>query len=240
MSVDTSPTRALVLAGLVVLSGCAAGVPGSDPSTSAADNPLDEGVRVTVTHVTDGDTMDVRFPDGRTETVRLLGVDTPEVHAETDPAEWEGVPETAAGDEWLRGWGEEASEFAAAELDGATVSIRTDPRADRRGGYGRLLVYLRHPDDDRSFNRLLVERGYARLYDAPFSRLDAFAAAERAAREAGAGVWGFERPTATATAARAPVGATGSPAAARGRSDAVGREGVWVRPSPVPGRRVGV
>jgi micrococcal nuclease len=47
-------------------------------------------------------------------------------------------------------------------------------------------------DSERSFNRRLLDRGYARLYDTPFTKRDAFAAAEADAREAGTGVWGFD------------------------------------------------
>ncbi|WP_161596563.1 lamin tail domain-containing protein [Salinigranum halophilum] len=135
--------------------------------------------------------MDVRFSNGRTETVRLLGVDTPEVYAENRPSEWDGVPQTTAGSEWLHSWGTRASEFATEKLSGETVTIRTDPRADRRGSYGRLLVYLSVPDESQSFNWQLLNRGYARLYDTPFTQRDEFAATERRARDSGTGVWGF-------------------------------------------------
>jgi micrococcal nuclease len=149
----------------------------------------------------------VRFPDGSTEDVRLLGVDTPEVHTGTSPDEFEGIPASEAGRDWLRTWGHEASEFARAELDGETVTIRTDPTADRRGSYGRLLVYVRHEGAD--FNRALLERGYARLYDTTFDRAGSYAAAERAARSADAGLWAYEGTSAT-TATPTPVPDGGS------------------------------
>jgi micrococcal nuclease len=151
---------------------------------------LEAGVTVTVVEVVDGDTMDVRFPDGEVERVRLLGVDTPEVHTATDPAEWEGVPETDSGWEWLRDWGHKSSEFARTELAGTDVTVRTDPEADRRGGYGRLLVYL--SEDGESFNRQLLDQGYARLYDTAFSKRATYASAEEAARANDVGVWGYE------------------------------------------------
>lgn len=197
--------RTFALVAILVLAGCTAGIApsGSSPDRTAVDSStgsLAQGVTVTVTHVTDGDTMDVRFPDGHEDTVRLLGVDTPEVSAENQPREWENVPGTDAGTEWLQTWGEKASQFATTELDGATVRIQTDPAADRRGGYGRLLVYLSTPDTDRSFNRQLLERGYARFYDTDFSRREAFAAAEQRARESKTGVWSFQAgSSATAT-----------------------------------------
>jgi micrococcal nuclease len=144
---------------------------------------------VTVTEVVDGDTMDVRFENGTTEQVRLLGVDTPEVHVENDPAEFKGIPDTEAGAAWLAGWGENASEFARAELAGETVTISLDPAADRRGSYGRLLVYIER--DGELFNRQLLARGYARYYDAPLTRADAFQRIEQRARETDIGLWNY-------------------------------------------------
>ncbi|WP_240137524.1 thermonuclease family protein [Salinigranum salinum] len=94
---------ALTLSILVFLAGCTAGVSPSDPSTEpTGSGTLEQGVTVTVVEVTDGDTIDVRFDDGREETIRLLGVDTPEVHAENAPGEWETIPDTQAGRDWLR------------------------------------------------------------------------------------------------------------------------------------------
>lgn len=135
----------------------------------------------------------MRFPDGHTENVRLLGVDTPEVHAENDPTEFEGIPETDDGDTWLREWGHKAGEFARSELEGETVTVRTDPAADRRGSYGRLLVYL--IQDGELFNSRLVERGYARLYESEFSKRAQFETAEQTARRNGVGLWGYESPS---------------------------------------------
>ncbi|WP_142860644.1 lamin tail domain-containing protein [Salinigranum halophilum] len=182
----------LALSILLLLAGCTAGIsPTTQATESTGAGSLEQGVTVTVIKVTDGDTMDVRFANGSEETIRLLGVDTPEVYAENSPSEWEGVPETQAGRDWLRQWGARASEFATSELDGERVEIRVDPQEDRRGGYGRLLVYLSTADTERSFNYRLIERGYARLYDTPFTERDAFVAAEADARESGTGVWSF-------------------------------------------------
>jgi micrococcal nuclease len=151
---------------------------------------------VTVTDVVDGDTMDVRFANGTAETVRLLGVDTPEVYVENDPAEFEGIPETDAGEAWLHGWGENASAFARSELAGETVTIALDPAADRRGSYGRLLVYIE--TDDGLFNRRLLARGYARYYDAPLTRAGEFQRIELRARNGTRGLWAYPRERAPA------------------------------------------
>lgn len=145
---------------------------------------------VTITEVIDGDTMDIRFANGTTTRIRLLGVDTPEVYGENTPDEFEGIPETEAGADWLHRWGENASDFAHAELDSQRVTIFHDPAADSRGSYGRLLVYVRV--DGALFNRELLARGYARFYDAPLTRGEAFERIEARARRNDTGLWGYE------------------------------------------------
>ncbi|MFC3476496.1 thermonuclease family protein [Halobacterium litoreum] len=175
-----SPPRLQLLAVAVLVATAGCSMPMLDGSAS-------EERTATVVSVVDGDTVDVRFADGTEERVRLLGVDTPEVHADVSPGEFEGVPDTEAGRACLRDWGERASEFATERLAGAEVTVATDPEADRRGGYGRLLAYV--TVDGESFNRALLDRGYARLYDSEFSRLDGFTAEERDARENDTGLW---------------------------------------------------
>ena len=179
----------LVLCCLFALSaGClsvSVGDSGDAPAPATATPETEVTVRVT--DVVDGDTIDVRFPDGRADTVRLLGVDTPEVHVENDPAEFEGVPDTEAGRSCLRRHGERASSFAVDRLADREVRLRFDADAGRRGGYDRLLAYV--VVDGQSFNAALLERGHARLYDSSFRERDRYAALEREAREAGRGVW---------------------------------------------------
>ncbi|PSQ27857.1 nuclease [Halobacteriales archaeon QS_9_68_17] len=167
---------ALVLA----LAGCAGVVTDDPPRTTERSD-------ATVVDVVDGDTVEVEYPNGTRETVRLLGVDTPEVRAENDPGEFEGVPDTEAGRTCLRDWGYRASEFARTELAGESVTLVVDPASDRRGGYDRLLAYVDY--DGGRFNERLVERGHARLYDATFADRDRYAAAEERARESGTGLW---------------------------------------------------
>lgn len=137
--------------------------------------------------VVDGDTIDVRLPDGREERVRLLGIDTPEVHVETSPGEFEGVPNTTAARECLRAVGENASATVRERVGSRQVRLEIDPLADRRGGYDRLLAYVLI--DGTNLNRALVAEGYARVYETEFSERDAFEAAESNAMAADRGVW---------------------------------------------------
>nr|WP_272931423.1 thermonuclease family protein [Halobacterium noricense] len=117
----------------------------------------------------------------------MLGVDTPEVHTDVSPGEFEGVPDTEAGRSCLRSWGERASEYAIDRLAGESVTVEFDAESDRRGGYDRLLAYV--VVGNESFNRALLADGYARLYDSEFTQRDDYAAVERRARENTTGLW---------------------------------------------------
>lgn len=158
---------------------------------------------VTVTRVIDGDTLEVEFPSGETDTLRLLGVDTPETrYSDVSPDEFEGIPDTTAGRDHLYQWGENANDYAVSELSGERVRIMVDPQTDRRGSFGRLLVYVYV--DGENFNKQLLTEGYARVYESSFSKRSAFEAAEATAQENDVGLWDFTAeetapPTATET-----------------------------------------
>lgn len=142
----------------------------------------------TVTDVVDGDTVDVRYSSGETETVRLLGVDTPEVRGEVSPEEFEGVPDTAEGRECLKEWGQKASDYTG-RVDGQNVTLKQDPVQNLRGDYGRLLAYIHFNDSNDSFNHELVEEGYARVYDSRFEEKQRFLDAETRARNENKSLW---------------------------------------------------
>lgn len=190
----------LAVAALVALAGCLGATGGADTQTTPADGTqgtlsgVGEQWTVTLVRVVDGDTLEVRFPDGHTENVRLLGVDTPEVRATNDPQEFEGIPDTEAGKTHLKEWGNRASEFARARLSGE-LTIAVDPEADRRGSFGRLLVYVY--EDGEMFNEALLREGYARVYESSFSKLDAFQQLEVTARENRVGLWEYGEATPT-------------------------------------------
>ena len=188
----TRAVATVVILLLVVSAGCLSGVdgPGSGSTASPASDGLagsGAGVTVTVTDVVDGDTIDVAYANGTRDTVRLLGVDTPEVHTENDPAEFAGVPDTAVGERCLRRAGENASAYAAARLDGETVELRFDPASERRGYYGRLLAYV--TVDGESFNHALIRAGHARVYDTEFTERERYEEAAAMARSDGRGLW---------------------------------------------------
>ena len=146
--------------------GCAGG------ATQAADG------RATVTHVVDGDTIDVEI-GGRTERVRLIGIDTPETKKPNAPIEC---------------YGPEASAFTASLLPiGTEVLIERDIVG--RDDYGRLLGYVHLVDaggNPTTFvNMEVVEQGFARPLtiepNSTFAR--DFADAARRAERSDLGLW---------------------------------------------------
>ncbi|WP_367176697.1 lamin tail domain-containing protein [Haloarcula rubripromontorii] len=217
---------------LVVAAGCSGFAGSSSQPTgtavdgqSAVDVPH-ATVTVTVTAVVDGDTIQIAYENGTGDTIRLVGVDTPEVHTETDPAEFEGVPETDAGASCLRGAGTNASALAKQRLLGETVGLAFDPNLDRRGYYDRLLAYVVR--DGTLFNYRLVETGHARVYDSEFTRAERFYTAEDDARSDRRGLWRCTNPSAVTRTAIADGGTiTESPgglAIAEIHSDAAGND----------------
>ena len=156
---------------LAVTRGC-----GGNGDSSEPTGP----VTAQVTHVVDGDTIDVRMPDGDEESVRYIGIDTPETVKPDTPVQC-GGPEAHAVNERLVG--------------GRTVTLRFD--AERRDVYGRLLAYVYLPRAGRGGHALfvnaeLVRRGLARTLTIPPN--DSFASLfARLAARAGAesrGLWG--------------------------------------------------
>lgn len=135
------------------------------------DRSVDPSVRVV--EVVDGDTIVVAGPEGGPETVRILGVDTPETVHPTRGVEC---------------FGPEASAFTTAHLSGAVVRLEAD--VETHDVYGRRLasVIVR----GRQFAEILVRRGFARfLVIAPNdAHARTLLAAESEARAARRGLWG--------------------------------------------------
>jgi micrococcal nuclease len=120
-----------------------------------------------VTKHTDGDTL---WLSGVGK-VRLIGVDTPEVHGGVEC------------------FGRRASEFVERTLPlGARVRYRLG--VEERDRYGRALAYV-WLEDGRFLNLLLVRGGFAQPLTVPpnVEYAGRFTAAAAAARKAGRGLW---------------------------------------------------
>lgn len=180
---------AALLAVLLAATGCVnVDVTVGEPAVTPDAGGAGEGANATVLRVVDGDTVRVEFANGTRDTVRLLGVDTPEPTNRNDPTEFPGVPDTEAGRACLLDWGTQASAYADRHLAGEEVRVAFDALSERRGYFGRLLAYV-HVDGD-SFNRMLLADGYARVYESRFELREEYRRVADEARRNDRGLWG--------------------------------------------------
>ena len=162
-----------VFAVLCALLGCSSRLISSDPPVKGQEEEAAAAeVEVTVTRVTDGDTVRV-YPeiDGE-DRVRLIGVDTTEMTSGRKPDPY----------------GEEAARFTRERLEGRDVSLQFD--AERVDDYGRLLAYA-YLSDSAMFNETLLREGCAQVATFPPNTryLERFEDAQEEAREARRGIW---------------------------------------------------
>jgi len=157
--------------------------------TAVAGTAAPPSERVLVTDVVDGDT--IKVVRGRLQdTVRLIGVDTPETKRQGTPVQF---------------YGPEAALFTRRALLERRVRLEFE-LPDRQGGsrdqYQRALAYV-FTEDGRNFNLELIEQGFGRAYTRyPFRYEQAFRNAEQAARAAHRGIWNEARRAAWSDPAR--------------------------------------
>ena len=151
---------------IIVLLACAGTVLAGLASAGTSGEFTQKGV---VTEVVDGDTLRVRLANGKSERVRLIGIDAAERGA------CFAAPAAAR-----------ARELALSK----PVVLRGDRTQDTRDRYGRLLAYVWIPGG-RDLGYQLVAGGFAKVYvyRDPFQRLPAYRTAESRAKSAPAGAW---------------------------------------------------
>ena len=184
---------------VALLAGCsplnlasAAGAPAPTTAAGAGTHPARSTSRTTlpapvvttgqVVKVTDGDTIHVAVDGGPdNEDVRIIGVDTPEVVDPRKPVQC---------------FGPQASARAHTLLDGARVTLSTDPTQASVDVHGRALRVVTLPDGS-DYAESTVAAGYGRAYKVrgPAPTDWATLTREQAdARAAGRGLWA-PRPT---------------------------------------------
>ena len=148
-------------------------------------------VAASVSRIVDGDTVVVRYK-GRSDKVRILGIDTPE----------RGRCYASAA----------TAETRKLSL-GKHVRLVGDASQAARDRYGRMLAYVMAPKGD--VGALLVRGGFAHVYvygGKPFARVTAYRRAEGSARSAARGLWSacgaVVIPTSTATGTTTPATTT--------------------------------
>ena len=122
----------------------------------------------------DGDTIAVDM-EGKTETIRFIGVDTPETH---DPRKA------------VQCYGKTASAFTKSTIGTQDVRLEADSLGGNRDRYNRLLRYVYLPNG-ALLNYELVKNGYGfAITGFPHTKMETFVNAETEAKSAKRGLWG--------------------------------------------------
>lgn len=158
-----------------------------DSSETAAQRELYDVVKVI-----DGDTITIKL-DGQNETIRLIGLDTPETND----------PRTG-----VQCFGKEATAKLKSVI-GKRVAIEKDAGEGERDKYDRLLAYV-YSEEGLLLNKYLIEQGYAYeyTYDDPYKYRKEFKAAQVDAKAKQRGLWApnaCPEPKKAAPAAKASV-----------------------------------
>jgi micrococcal nuclease len=129
---------------------------------------------VKVVSVTDGDTIKVSI-NGTTQTVRMIGMDTPETVDPRKPVQC---------------FGKEASNKTKSTLLNQMVRLESDPTQGDLDKYQRLLRYV-FLADGSNFEKMMIEQGYAHeyTYDTPYKYQAEFKAAQKDAQANQRGLW---------------------------------------------------
>lgn len=138
----------------------------------------------TVTAVIDGDTIKVALGNEQ-ETLRLIGIDTPETVDPRKPVQC---------------FGKEASAKAKLLLSGKSVRLESDSTQGERDKYHRLLRYV-FLEDGTSFNKLMISEGYAHeyTYNTPYKYQAEFKQAQKEAEANKRGLWAADACSTTTT-----------------------------------------
>jgi len=166
---------AAALGGLVACGRHGPGPGGTGTAAGmAGDGGGHGGSNAVVVRVVDGDTIKVRV-GGRTDRVRLIGIDTPESVKPNTPVQCFAL---------------EASDHTKQLLPPGT-RVRLVLDVEPRDRYGRLLAYVYRSSDGLFVNLALARDGYARTFTYPpnVAHADELVRAVQDARSADRGLW---------------------------------------------------
>lgn len=143
-------------------------------SLEAVENLAEEGRWFDVVRVVDGDTLAVNI-NGVAETIRIIGINTPETVDPRKPVEC---------------FGKEASDKAKSILEGKKIRLEADPGQGERDKYDRLLKYV-FLENGTDFGKIMIEQGFAYeyTYDIPYKYQAEYKEAEKLARDNKRGLW---------------------------------------------------
>lgn len=174
---NASPLIRLLIVGLTIIVIVLAVYGSPSKETGENQQPIPTTVpsgSYLVKRVVDGDTIVIEVAD-HSQTVRLIGIDTPEVVDPRQPVQC---------------FGQEASKKLESLLLDKVVRLESDPTQDYVDKYGRWLRYV-YLSSGTNINLLMIEQGFAYEYTfrSPYIQQPRFKAAQQQARQQEVGLW---------------------------------------------------
>jgi len=163
---------------LLLFATITANLPKTEPTKDSGSVEITEAEKiagyVSVSRVIDGDTVVVNVIN-EDETIRLIGIDTPESVDPRKPVQCFAL---------------EASEHLKTLVRGRKMKLVIDPSQQSEDKYDRWLRYL-ILDDGTDVNKKMIEDGYAYeyTYDRPYIRQAEYRAAQEDAKKSKRGLW---------------------------------------------------
>lgn len=150
-------------------------IPTSVPKAENVQKLADNRQEAKVVKVVDGDTLDVSL-NGKTERIRIIGIDTPETVDPRKPVQCFGL---------------KASNMAKEQLSNQNVQLESDPTQGERDKYGRLLRYIWLDDGSSDFGAIMIQFGYAHeyTYNIPYKYQSKYKQLQKDAEVGKKGLW---------------------------------------------------
>jgi micrococcal nuclease len=147
----------------------------------------DETFKVYVSRIIDGDTIRIILPDGSEDTLRILGIDCPELSSDSNkPFEYGDIIDMTC----LMDFGSMAKSFTNDLIINKEILIEFDVSAGFTDTYGRLLAYV-YTLNETDVGALLIQNGFARVYiEEDFSKEHSYLLHENGAKLNRTGLWG--------------------------------------------------
>jgi len=147
----------------------------------------DESYTVRVTKVIDGDTIHVLLPDGCEDTIRFLGIDTPELSIDSmNPYVYGNNSNT----DCLLSYGFLAKDYVIDTILKKDIVLKFDASAGFKDRYDRWLSHILLIDGT-DLCETLLSKGYARVYAMEsFSKKQTYLLIEQSAQQYNIGIWG--------------------------------------------------
>ncbi len=159
----------------------------SQPASAPDDVVKAETTPCRVVSVTDGDTFKCELSGGKEESIRLIGIDTPESRRNSKAKR--DSEETGQDLDTIVTLGKKSAQFTKSQLQPGT-QIKLELDVQPKDQYGRTLAYAYLPDGTM-LNALLVKEGYAIVstYPPNVKYQDLFLKLQTEARENHRGLW---------------------------------------------------